>query len=251
MYYTETTLYLLWEEDKRLPNERSRSRSPLPMIRSSTRSPSPSPSPPRSRSPSLENNRPVSFTNRQHRRYISYDSLKVLNDFEAPLKNWHEVPLEYITNSLNMSLQSIPHKILNTFMPKDDLKIVFKVLSYQLNLETITTKILNTMKLSIPIINVSISDNYISNPNTNNIRVNCSLSHIPIFNILGRDKFSFNTTLNELEETTKKCFDAFRNLCKCDTILTELFEKSITQYFDSSRENTGIIIREFLDSQNK
>jgi hypothetical protein len=251
MYYTETTLYLLWENDKRIQNERSR--SPLPIIRSSTRSPSPSPPPSRSRSrsPTLENTRPISFTNRQHRRYISYDSLKVLNDFEEPLKNWHEVPLEYITNSLNMSLQSIPHKILTIFMPKDDLKIVFKVLSYHLNLQTITTKILNTMKLSIPILHISISDNYISDPNTNNIRVNCSLSHIPIFNILGRDKFSFNTTLNELEETTKKCFDAFRNLCRSDTILTELFEKSITQYFDSSRENTGIIIREFLDSQNK
>jgi len=66
---------------------------------------------------------------------------------------------------------------------------------------------------------------------------------------MGRDKFSFTVTLNELDDSTKKCFDAFRNMCRSDNILTELFEKSITQYFDSSREHCGVIVREFIDSQ--
>ena len=234
MYYTETTLYLLWEGDKRLPT-----------VRTFVRSRSPSPPSSRSRSPSPE---PIPFNNRKPRQYISYDSLEVLYDFEEPLKNWREVSEEYITKSLNIS-HNIPYKILNVFMTRENSKIVFKVLAYQLQLDTITIQVVNKMKLSIPILHVSLLDNYVANPNTANIRVNCSLSHIPIFRILGRDKFSFTVTLNELEETTKKCFDAFRNLCRSDTILTELFEKSIKQYFDSSREHCGVIVKEFLDSQ--
>jgi hypothetical protein len=89
----------------------------------------------------------------------------------------------------------------------------------------------------------------VANPNTANIRVSLSLSHMPIFSLLGRDKFSFYVTLGELDESTKKCFDAFRNLCKSDNVLTELFEMIITQYFDSSGESVGVIVREFLDSQ--
>jgi hypothetical protein len=236
MYYTETTLYLLWEGDKRIPYERSR--SPLPISTfSRSRSPSPSPEP----------IRPIASTNRKPRQYISHDSLKVLNEFESSLRSWREVSEEYVTNSLNIS-HSISYKILSVFI-KDDCKIVFKVLAYQLQLDTITTRVLNNMKLSIPILHVSLLDKYVSNPNTANIRVNCSLSHIPIFSLMGRDKFSFTVTLNELDDSTKKCFDAFRNMCRSDNILTELFEKSITQYFDSSREHCGVIVREFIDSQ--
>jgi hypothetical protein len=240
MYYTENTLYLLWEGDKRF--------SPLPTVSTFTRSRSPSPPSSLSRSPSPEPIRPIAYINRKPRQYISYDSLEILYDFEEPLKNWREVSEEYITKSLNIS-HSIPYKILNVFITKENSKIVFKVLSYQLQLDTITLQIVNKMKLSIPILHISIIDKYVADPNTANIRVNCSLSHIPIFSLMGRDKFSFTVTLNELEETTKKCFDAFRNLCRSDTVLTELFEKSIVQYFDSSREHCGVIIREFLDSQ--
>jgi hypothetical protein len=239
MYYTENTLYLLWEEDKKSLYE--------PTVRTFVRSRSPSPPSSRSRSPSPEPIRPIASTNRKPRQYISHDSLGVLNDFEEPLKNWREVSEQYITKSLNIS-HNIPYKILNIYV-RDNCKIVFKVLAYQLQLDTITIQVVNKMKLSIPILHVSLLDKYVANPNTANIRVNLSLSHIPIFSILGRDKFSFTVTLNELEETTKKCFDAFRNLCRSDTILTELFEKSIKQYFDSSREHCGVIIHEFLTSQ--
>jgi hypothetical protein len=237
MYYTETTLYLLWEGDKRY----LRAPSPLPTIRTSVRSRSPSP--PSSRSPSPEPNHPL---NRQPRKYISYDSLKVLYSFDNSLGNWREVSKEYIVNSLNIS-HSIPYKILNIFI-KDDQQIMFKVLVYQLQLANITTKLISNMKLSIPILNVSSIDKYFSDPNTASIRVDCSLSHISIFSLLGRDKLSFTITLNELDESTKKCFDAFRYICRSDKLLTELFEKSIIQYFDSSIENVGIIVRDFLDS---
>ena len=241
MYYTETVIYLLWEGDKRTAYGNSRSRSPLTKTREFIRSRSPSPS------SSPESTRRTPFTTRKPRQYISYDSLKVIYDFEESLKNWCEVSEQYITDSLNISF-SIPYKILAIFL-KDDSKIVFKVVAYELNLDTITTKILNSMTLSIPIIDVSCMDKYVSEPNTANIRVNLSLSHIPIFSLLGRDNFSFSITVGELEQSTKKCFDAFRNLCRSDKVLMELFEKSITQYFDSSREQTGVIIREFLDSQ--
>jgi hypothetical protein len=234
MYYTENTLYLFWGGEKKSLT------SPLPTIRTFTRSRSPSP-PSRSPSPSPE---PYSYS-RKPRQYISYDSLELLTDFEESLKNWREVSENYITNSLNISY-NIPYKVLNIFI-RDDSKLVFKVLSYQLKLESITTQILNNMKLSIPILDVSIVDRYISNPNTSSIRVNCSLSHIPIFIILGREKFSFTLTISELDDTTKKCFDAFRNLCRSDKVLTELFEKSISKYFDSSREVIGVIIHEFLE----
>jgi len=240
MYYTETTLYLMWAGDKRL--------SYGPTIRTFVRSRSPSPPSSRSRSPSPEPIRPISSNIRQPRQYISQDSLEVLYDFEEPLKNWREVSEEYITKSLNIS-HSIPYKILNVFVAKENSKIVFKVLAYQLQLDTITIQVVNKMKLSIPILHISHLDKYVADPKTASIRINCSLSHIPIFSLMGRDKFSFTLTLNELDDSTKKCFDAFRNLCKSDTLLTELFEKSIVQYFDSSRENCGVIIREFLNSQ--
>ncbi len=239
MYYTETTLYLLWEGEKRLPNVRSRSLQPQYRSRS--------PSPPSSRSPSPEPLLPIASNNIKSRQYISHDSLEVLNDFEEPIKNWQEVSEEYITKSLNIS-HNIPYKILKIFI-RYNCKVVFKVLAYELNLDTITTKLLNSMKLSIPILTISVLDKYVATPNTSSIRVNCSLSHISVFTLLGRDKFSFTISLNELDDSTRKCFDAFRNLCRSDKVLTELFEKSITQYFDSSREHVGVIVRDFLDSQ--
>lgn len=240
MYYTEKILYLLWEGDKpEIRRSHNRSPSPLPNIRSRSRSPSPPSSP--------ELRRRSSFSRQPH-RYIQYDSLKVLNDLGDLLKNWHEVSEKYIENTLNISF-GIPYKILNIFLNPECDKVAFKVLAYELDLDTITTKIMNDMKLSIPILSVSSMNKYLANPNTTSIKVNFSLSHIPIFVLTGRDRFSVSITLDELDETTKKCFDAYRNLCRSDKVLTELFEKSITQYFDSAREHTGLIVREFLESQ--
>jgi hypothetical protein len=240
MYTTEKTICLLWEGSKTflLPPisfvslERERSRSPFV----------------RSRSPSLESPRgSTRITNRHRpdRQYISYDSLKVLNDFEELLKDWREVSEEYITNTLNISY-NVHYKILNVFI-KDDRKVLFKVLVHEVNLDTITTKIINSIKLPVTILSVSITDKYSVHPNTFSIRVNCCLSYIPIFKIMGRDKFSFTIQLNELDDANIKCFDAFRNLCKCDKILNDLFEKCVYGYVEKSKDYVSCIVDKFMD----
>ncbi len=243
MYSVEKTLYLLWEGNKKslLPpisfvgGERERPRSPF--IRS--RSPSPESSRGSTRSPTR-------FTSRPDRKYIHPDSLNVLTNFEESLTDWREVSEEYITNNLNIS-HGISYKIQNIFI-RSDFKILFKVLAHELDLETITKKIIsNNIGYPITILEVSVSDRYSVNPITASIRVNCCLSDIPIFKIMGRDKFSFTISLNELDESNKKCFDTFRNICKCDKILNDLFERCVSNYLEKSKNKVSMIIDKFME----
>lgn len=235
MYYTEKIVYLQWNEYKQPRDIRSRSSSPTmlqpqPHLQYFTRTPSPEPT-------------------KHSRRYISIDQVKELTDFEEDPKMWTTVTEEYIKNALHV-INVIPNKVISVFMSIKN-HIVFKVISYELDLETIKKQLGDNIKLSIPIAGISTPDKYVANPNTTTIRVTFDLSHISIFRLTGRDSFGFSFTLNELDECNRMCFNAFRNLCRSEKVLTELFEKSISQYFDSSREHVGNIIRDYLESENK
>jgi hypothetical protein len=96
-----------------------------------------------------------------------------------------------------------------------------------------------------------VCDKYIANTENANVRVNCSTKDICIFTLLGRDRFSFTVALNNLQESPKYCFDAFRSLCRTDKLLTDLFEKSIVQYLDIARECVVPIISGIVNYNNE
>jgi hypothetical protein len=228
MYSVEKTQYLLWTTNKRIQN------SPV-MFR--TRSPSPEPS---------ASGRITSRRELDCNTFISYSSLKQLDDFDIMATKAREVSLEYISSKLNIS-HNIPFYINNIYII-NDCKIVFKVTVYELNIEEIKNQLQSSLKIYNKIwINGLVCDKYVSNPNTAIIRVNCSISNICIFSLLDREKFSFTTTLNNLDESPKYCFDAFRNLCRTDKLLNELFEKCMIQYVDIDRESVNPIIRGFIN----
>ena len=234
MYYTEKTLYLLWESNKRFIH------SPIP-TRSRSRSPSPALG--RQTSPALGRAR------QNNNNFILYSSLKQLDDFDNSLKNWREVSEKYIAGTLSIS-HDIPYKIQNIYI-NNDCKCIFKVTAYEVDIEKIKEQVTKYIQI-FENINVTsvVCDKYIANTENTTVKVNCSTKDICIFTLLGRDRFSFTVYLNNLEESPKYCFDAFRSLCRTDKLLTELFEKSIVQYVDIGRECVVPIISGILGYNN-
>jgi hypothetical protein len=240
MYYTEKTLYLLWESNKRFIH------SPKPTIERPVSSTSV-----RSRSPSPTSSiiRAKFALGRQNDNFILCSSLKQLDDFSEDLRGWREVSEKYITETLSIS-HDIPYKIQTVYI-NNDCKCVFKVFVYEVDIEKVKELITSHIQI-FEKINVTsvICDKYTSKLETAVVKVNCSTKDICIFTLLGRDRFSFTIYLDNLQESPKHCFDAFRSLCRTDKLLTDLFEKSIVQYLDIGRESIVPIISGIVNYNN-
>jgi hypothetical protein len=219
MYYTEKTLYLSWESSKRFIHSPRRSRSPSPTL------------------------------GRQHNNFISYVDLKELDSFDSNIRGIREVSEKYLVDTLSIS-HNIPYKIQKVYII-NDCRYVFKVTAYEVDIGKVKEQVTKYIQLFENInVDTIYCDKYIANPENATVKVNCSTKDICIFTLLGRDKFSFTVAINNLEESPKHCFVAFRSLCRTDKLLTELFEKSIVQYVDIGRECVVPIISGIVGYNN-
>lgn len=241
MYYTEKILYLSWESNKRFIHSPRRSRSPSPTLGRQT-------------PPTLGRQTPPNLglgrgSGRQNKNFISYVDLKELDSFDSNIRGIREVSEKYFVDTLSIS-HNIPYKIQKVYII-NDCRYVFKVTAYEVDTIKIKEQVTKYIQIFENINVDSIScDKYIAKPKNTNVKVNCSTKDICIFTLLGRDKFSFTVSINNLEESPKHCFASFRSLCRTDKLLTELFEKSIVQYVDIGRECVVPIINGIVGYNN-
>lgn len=260
MYCTEKTLYLLWESNKRfvhLPKPTIE----RPLSPTMTRSRSPSPTLGRQTPPTLGRQTPPTLGRKKlptlnqfgllnnNKHFISCSSLKQLDDFDIHQRDWREVSEKYIAETLSIA-HDIPYKIQNIYI-NNDCRCVFKVFAYKVDIEKIKEDVTKYIQIfeNINVVNI-VCEKYIANPETTVVRVNCSTKDICIFTLLAREHFTFMISLNNLEQSPKYCFDAFRSLCRTDRVLTDLFDKSIVQYLDIARERVVPIISGIVNYNN-
>jgi hypothetical protein len=241
MYCNKKTLYLSWESNKRF-------------IHSPTRSRSPSPTSGRQTSPTLGLGLGLGRdSGRKNNSFISYLDLKELDSFDSNIRGLREVSEKCFVDALSISHNiphNIPYKIQKVYII-NDCRYVFKVTAYEVDIEKVKEQVTKYIQIFENINVDSIScDKYIANPENATVKLNCSTKDICIFTLLGRDKFSFTVAINNLEESPKHCFAAFRSLCKTDKLLTDLFEKSIVQYLDIARECVVPIISGIVSYNN-
>ncbi len=242
MYSSKTVFYEYTPENTRFIRSRCPSPTPLsssPQVKTIDRSRSPSPS--RSRSSS-----PVFTSHFSQKPYISFSHFKEIGKPDDATIKWSEITEDKL--GFKHDFYYIIDKIY--FTTKGS--YIFKATVYVLELESaekIIREQLNLFGDAVSLVSVSNynSNKYLQNTSSNYITVNVRINS-SLFNIFGKDKINFAVPLEKPELVPRLFFDCFRNTCRGDNMLLEVFNDSMREYVDQAKTTITTIATTFAKS---